>query len=115
MAGPTRTLPARPNVVWRLFVLDQLAETMRRRLAMFVLRAKVTIEDTRERYALLGLAGPHTADIAHDALGITVSPLAAVSFNGDAAAFTLPDGFAPPLRTFGHKSSLLKSGRKGGF
>ena len=78
------------GVLWRsganapprlmLVVAADLAETMRRRLAMFVLRAKVTIEDTRERYALLGLAGPHTADIAHDALGITVSPLAAVSF-----------------------------------
>jgi tRNA-modifying protein YgfZ len=90
------------GVLWRsganapprlmLILAADLADTIRRRLAMFVLRANVTIEDTRARYALLGLAGPHTADIAHEALGITVSPLAAVSFNGDAAAFTLPDG-----------------------
>jgi DNA-binding MarR family transcriptional regulator len=28
MAEPARTLPARPNVVWRLFVLDQLVGTL---------------------------------------------------------------------------------------
>jgi len=28
MAGAPRTLPARPNVVWRLFVLDQLVGTL---------------------------------------------------------------------------------------
>ena len=28
MAGTARTLPARPNVVWRLFVLDQLVGTL---------------------------------------------------------------------------------------
>jgi folate-binding protein YgfZ len=75
-----------------LLLAGDLASPIRGRLAMFVLRAKVAVDDVRDRYALLGLAGPGAADAAREALGITVAPLTAVAFNGDATAFALPDG-----------------------
>ena len=89
------------GVLWRspsdresgisLILANDLIETIRRRLSMFVLRAKVTLEDTRERYALLGVAGSGAAEAVKDALGIAPAPATALSFNGDATAFTLPD------------------------
>jgi len=89
------------GVLWRpsadasrvaMIVAADLAETIRRRLSMFVLRSKVVINDGRERYTLLGLAGLGAGDAARDALGIAVAPLAALPFKGDGTAFTLPDG-----------------------
>ena len=90
------------GVLWRspsdresglsLILAADLADTIRRRLAMFVLRAKVTLEDMRESYVLLGLAGSGAAEAAKDALGVGPAPATAVSFNGGATAFALPDG-----------------------
>jgi folate-binding protein YgfZ len=86
-----RPVSGPPGRVMMLLASD-LAETIRRRLSMFVLRAKVAIQDARDRYAMLGLAGAGGADAAREALGIAVAPLAAVPFNGDASALALPDG-----------------------
>lgn len=89
------------GVLWRpaseggrvmLILAADLADTIRRRLSMFVLRSKVVINDVRDGYALLGLAGPGAGDAARAALGIAVAPLTATSFKGDATAFTMPDG-----------------------
>lgn len=90
------------GVLWRplsgpagrviVVLASDLTESIRRRLAMFVLRAKVVIQDVRDRYTLLGVAGAGGAAAARDALGVTVAPLTAVPFNGDASALALPDG-----------------------
>lgn len=69
-----------------------LAEAIRRRLSMFVLRAKVVIAEARDRYTLLGLAGNGSAEAARDALGVAVTPFTAAKFDGDATAIALPDG-----------------------
>ncbi len=90
------------GVLWRpatgaagrvmLLLAADLADTVRRRLSMFVLRAKVAIADVRDRYTLLGLAGSGNAEATRDALGVTVAPFVAAPFNGDASALALPDG-----------------------
>ena len=90
------------GVLWRpqsgppgrvmVLLASDLVETIRRRLAMFVLRASVVIEDARDRYVLLGLAGAGDAEAARDALGVAVAPLAVVPFSGNASALALPDG-----------------------
>jgi folate-binding protein YgfZ len=71
---------------------SDVAEAIRRRLSMFVLRAKVVVQDARDRYTVLGLGGPGAAEAARAALGVTVSPFVAVPFSGDASAMALPDG-----------------------
>jgi folate-binding protein YgfZ len=82
-ADPTRVL---------MVLAADLAETIRRRLSMFVLRSKVTVDDGSKRYGLLGVAGTEAAAAAHDALGIVVTPLIAVPFGAEATALALPDG-----------------------
>ena len=77
--------------VMMLLAFD-LADAIRRRLSMFVLRAKVVVGETRDRYSLLGLAGAGDASAARDALGVSVAPLEAASIKGDATALALPDG-----------------------
>jgi tRNA-modifying protein YgfZ len=86
-----RPVSSPPGRVMMMLASD-LAETIRRRLSMFVLRAKAVIQDGKERHTLLGLAGPGAADAVRDALGVAVAPLTAVAFNGDAGALALPDG-----------------------
>ena len=82
-AGPPRVL---------VLLAADLAETIARRLATYVLRAKATVRDVRDRYTLLGLAGAGGGDAARNALGITVATLTAVPFRSDATAVALPDG-----------------------
>jgi tRNA-modifying protein YgfZ len=86
-----RPVSGPPGRVMMMLAYD-LAETIRRRLSMFVLRAKVVIQDGKDRYTLLGVAGPGGGDAVRDALGVTVSSLVAAPFNGDASALALPDG-----------------------
>ena len=69
-----------------------LVEPIRRRLSMFVLRAKVTLDDASKRLGLVGVAGPEAAAAARDALGIRAAPWAAVPIRDDATALALPDG-----------------------
>lgn len=85
-----RPTTGEPRVL--LLLAADLAESIRRRLSMFVLRSKVTITDARERYTLLGLAGSGAADAARAALGVAVAPFHALPFKGDATALALPDG-----------------------
>lgn len=91
-AGPSRVM---------LLLAADLADTIRRRLSMFVLRSNVALHDARNRYTLIGLAGGGEGVTARDALGVTVAPFTAVPFNGDATALALPDGrivVAAPVR-----------------
>ena len=75
-----------------MLLAADLAEAIRHRLSRFVLRAKVTVQDAGDRYALLGIAGLESAAAAREALGASVAPLTAVPFNGGATAFALADG-----------------------
>ena len=74
-----------------LIVAADLAETLRRRLSMFVLRAKVTIEDAGPHPTLIGIAGDGGADAAREAFGASPAPGRAMMFGNGAIAFTLPD------------------------
>jgi folate-binding protein YgfZ len=76
--------------VWMLLASD-LVETIHRRLAMFILRAKVSIEDATDAHAVLGLAGDGRLEAVRDALGIAPAPSTAVSFGGGAMAYALAD------------------------
>ncbi len=84
------------------------AETVRKRLAMYVLRAKVRVEQRSDACAVLGLAGARAA-AALGALGLPApGPL-------EVAGATLPDGAAatvvglPPIELDGRPSPLLRS------
>jgi len=81
---------AEPGRVLMVLAAD-LAEPIRRRLSMFVLRAKVTIEDASKRIGVVGVAGPAAAAAAHDALGVTATTWTAVPIGNDATALSLPD------------------------
>ena len=82
--------PARDGIA--LLVAGDLAESIRKRLSMFVLRAKVSLELQGSGSGLIGIAGDGAADAARAAFGISLSPGAAVAFGDDAQAFMLPDG-----------------------
>lgn len=75
-----------------LLLAADLAETIRRRLAMFVLRAKVTVRDATGDYAICGIAGPGRADAARAALGVVPGPFEAQPIERGALVLALPDG-----------------------
>jgi folate-binding protein YgfZ len=88
------------GVLWRspaaeggvvMLVAEDLLESFCRRLAMFVLRAKVTIENATERLVLIGLAGAGGGNSAREALGVVPVPASAIAFGDGATAFELPD------------------------
>ena len=89
------------GVLWRsppgaasgttLVLAADLADAIRRRLAMFVLRAKVTIEDATPTTALIGLAGEDAEDAARTAFGVTPEVLRVTPIRDAAIAFMLPD------------------------
>jgi hypothetical protein len=75
-----------------MLIAADLAEPIRRRLSMFVLRADVSIAEASDRIALVGVAGEANADATRDALGVGVAALRARAFDDGATAFALPDG-----------------------
>ena len=87
------------GVLWRspagdavtMLLAADLAEAIRKRLAMFVLRAKTTIDDAQRASTLIGIAGEGTADAAREAFGVSLDPSCAVGFGSGAQAFMLPD------------------------
>jgi len=87
------------GVLWRapagdgitMLVAADLAEAIRKRLSMFVLRAKATIEDAGRAATLIGIAGDGAAQAVRDAFGPSLAPGAAAAFGRDAQAFMLPD------------------------
>ena len=64
---------------FRAFVASDLTETVRKRLSMFVLRAKVTVADLTAGTALLGIAGPRARASLGAALNLAVEPGEVVS------------------------------------
>jgi folate-binding protein YgfZ len=82
-----------------MLLAADLAEIIRRRLAMFVLRAKVTIEDITAQSALIGIAGEGADAAASEAFGVAPRPSCAVAIGERATVFALRDGrlvaFAP--------------------
>ena len=78
---------------FRAFVAADLAEPLRRRLAMFVLRAKVAVADLSAGGRRFGVAGPGAADAARTALGLATAPAPGHAVAaGDALAVVTPDG-----------------------
>jgi len=75
-----------------LLLAADLAEAIRRRLSMFVLRSRVLVQDVTNRDALLGVAGAGSIEAAREALGVQALPFAVKGFNGNANALGLPDG-----------------------
>ncbi len=74
-----------------MLLAADVAETIRRRLSMFVLRSNVTIDDITGSRALIGLAGNGSAGAAREAFGIAPTPFFTVTFDAGATAFMLPD------------------------
>jgi folate-binding protein YgfZ len=80
-----------PDAEVTLLLAVDLAETIRRRLSMFVLRAKVTIDDVTARHALIGVAGRGSVEAVREAFGAAPPLSRAVGFNDAAIVFRLPD------------------------
>ena len=62
---------------FRALLSAELAESVRKRLAMFVLRSKVTITDVTATTARFGVGGPAAGDALRAALGVLPSTFAA--------------------------------------
>jgi tRNA-modifying protein YgfZ len=73
-----------------LLLPGSLLVAMRKRLAMFVLRARVRIDDVSAATLRLGIGGPGAAGVANAALGMV--PAARVVAAADAMAIGLPGG-----------------------
>ncbi len=104
-----------PETGVAMLVAADLAEPIRRRLSMFVLRADVSIAETADRRALIGVAGDAGAKAVRDALGVAVTASTAIEFDDDATAFTLPDGRiivgCPPAHAPAVQAALARHAR----
>ena len=60
---------------YRLLLPAEIAEAVRRRLATFVLRSKVTLVDVSADHLRMGVGGPNATDALRAALGIAPGPL----------------------------------------
>lgn len=76
---------------YRALLSADLTAALAKRLAMFVLRARVSVRDSSSERASLGVAGPGAADAVRAALGVT--PAAGQAITVDAASVLgLADG-----------------------
>ena len=75
-----------------LLLSGDLVETIRRRLSMFVLRAKVTLRDATGDYAICGLAGPGLREAARAAFGVVPGVFEALALARGAMLVAVPDG-----------------------
>jgi folate-binding protein YgfZ len=73
------------------FVAADLAESLRKRLSMFVLRAKVAIADRTAGWQLLGVAGPGADAAVHVAFATAPEPGHGAAL-ADADVVATPDG-----------------------
>ena len=64
---------AEPGSGFYLLLPADIAPAVRKRLAMFVLRSKVTIDDVSDRWRRLGVGGPSAGQAIHAAFGIAPS------------------------------------------
>lgn len=74
---------------YRIALASDHAETIRKRLSMFVLRSKVVLGVPA--LAAVGVGGPRAREAVEAALGIAVAPLGVATFDGG-EAIGLPDG-----------------------
>jgi folate-binding protein YgfZ len=72
---------------------SDIATSISKRLAMFVLRAKARISNQSMTHAVIGVGGPRAADVIATTFGISLSPNGASAIaDGDATAVGLGDG-----------------------
>ena len=76
----------------RLALAADLAEPIRKRLSMFVLRSKVTLATSAPALSAVGIGGPAAARAVRAALAVDPVPMREVPFDGGGAAIGLPDG-----------------------
>lgn len=76
---------------FRALVSADLAETLRKRLAMYVMRSKVSVLDLSASHALFGVGGAAARDAVRAALGQVPEP-GRVLIGESATAVALPDG-----------------------
>ncbi len=74
---------------FRALLADDVAAGVRKRLAMFVLRSKVTLADLSPGFARLGVGGPAAGDVVRAALG-EAPPVFGVVRRGEAEILGLP-------------------------
>ncbi len=103
---------------FELMLDTTLVATVRKRLGMFVLRAKVTIDDTSATTVRLGVGGPDAANVVRDAVGASpvVHHLMAAS---SASVLALPRTrfvvFAQPQKAPALWQQLSSRARAAGF
>ncbi len=90
MLGTLLLCRAAPDA-FRAFVTADLAEPLRKRLSMFVLRAKVTVADLSAAGRRFGVAGPGAADAVRAVVGAAPLP-GHGSTAGGALVVATPDG-----------------------
>lgn len=76
----------------RLALAADLADPIRKRLSMFVLRSKVTLAPSAPALAAVGIGGPAAARAVRAALAVDPVPMREVPVDGGGAAIGLPDG-----------------------
>jgi folate-binding protein YgfZ len=81
---------AEPSIT--LLLARDLADATRRRLAMFVLRAKATVEESTAASALIGIAGGGSREAVEAAFGVVPHAARAVELRDGAVVFPTPDG-----------------------
>ena len=74
------------------FLAAALAQSIAKRLAMFVLRAKVAVRDASASYRVFGVGGPSALRALEGAFGVAPSAGAMVAFDGTGIIVHLPDG-----------------------
>ena len=87
----------------RALVAADLAESVRRRLSMFVLRAKVRISDATPGHAFLGAIGTGAADAVRAALGSCSAPGSATASETH-TTISFPDGRILVIATGGESA-----------
>jgi len=81
---------------FRALVAADVAEPLRKRLSMYVLRAKVAVTDLSPTHVLFGIGGAHAADAVRAALGAAPDPGRAI---GDAIATNVATNVATNMAT----------------
>lgn len=76
----------------RIALAADLAEPIRKRLSMFVMRSKVVLAASAPPLAAIGVGGPAAAAAVRAALGVDPEPMRAVAVEGDGTAIALADG-----------------------
>lgn len=82
-----------------------VVESTLKRLRMFVMRAKVTLEDAGEAFARFGYAGPDAAQFLAEAFGPVPEQVDAVVTRGDVTVMRVP-GSVPRFEIYGELDAM---------